>query len=161
MWTLCFGAQIPMACFCGLADRVTFGFGRSAITHRKNWMAQRRQGGGMYLAAVSNQSVAVKSQLLMRFWLSLLMHLASFMSIWHNSHTNSRVGIQHKRNWKFIDLQGRPYLLAGRKQSNFWRCMHPSEIFFWVKYSYDNSLLWHITIFQQNLPHSMKFCKMP
>ena len=31
----------------------------------------------------------------------------------------------------------------------------------WLKYSYDSSPLWHIAIFQQNLPHAMKYCKMP
>ena len=45
-------------------------------------LAQQSELGELNGAA--NQSVDVKSELLMGFWLSLLMHLASSMSIWHN-----------------------------------------------------------------------------
>ena len=50
--------------------------------------------------------------------------------------------------------------LAREKQSNWWRCMHPSKTFFRVKYLYGSSLLWHIKIFQQNLPKSKKYNKI-
>ena len=37
-------------------------------------------------------------------------------------------------------VQGRPYLLAGEKQSNSGRFMHPSKKKNWVKYSYGSIL---------------------
>ena len=61
--------QLLMACFCGLIVWL--------LVFRSNHSSKELNGGG------ANQSVAVKSELLMGFWLSLLMHLASFMSIWH------------------------------------------------------------------------------
>ena len=57
-------------------------------------------------------------------------------------------------------LQGGPYLLARYKQSNSWHCVPPRKNIFGVKYSNDSTLLWHITIFQQNLPHSIEYSKI-
>ena len=69
-------------------------------------------------------------------------------------------GVHKKKICFRIYVQGWQYLLARYKQSNSWCCVRPSKKNLGLKNSYDSNLLWHITIFQQNLPHSIAHSKI-
>lgn len=88
--TLVDSVHLLMACFCGLIVWLLV-LVQSLI--EKNWMVVPELHS-------ANQSVAVKSELLMGFWLSLLMHLASFMSIWHHTAKQTQLEKSISRLWQ-------------------------------------------------------------